>query len=678
MRRNPRRIVSFALIAGAVALSAVPATGAAAAGWLPAQGMPSVPSDIAVDGEGNVVVVGRGTGDVVRATARPFGGEWAPAVPLTSDGYTDPSPPKVTVDADGNAVAVWAAYSTDVGERVILLANRRATGTWSEPVLFSSDATWFGSQYAIATDGRGITTVVWAELSVGRYTLKGVSRPTGGNWTTEPNDKFSIPSGPEGNSTSPSIGAGRNGAVTVAWIAPNPDSEGPDLVWTSRRSAVGETWSAANDVSDGGVVRAPQVVVDGDGDSTVIWDRVGAEPTVRGVRRSASGSWDLTGTLGDGDESRIAVAPDGTLTVVWVSSEETGEAIRTRTSTNDGVTWSPPSDPLATAVSVGELAYPQVATDAQGDVTAIWGRFDDQEAEAEVARRTGGGAWVREGSLPVGRLAPYPVGTIDARGHVTLAWSAPASLLGSSSIFDPVAPELRNLTVPQTAEAGRPIRVSVEPFDVGAVTTTWSTGGATTEVSGATADLVFPAAGAFTVTVTGEDEAGNETTLSTPITIVPPDVKGPPHRPDDPPVPGPLPDRVPSVDAPALSDLTQTSARWTLRKRRGSRVPVGTSFRFRLDRAAQVRLSFEQLVSGRRSGKRCVKPTKKNRTKRACTRTEQRGSLTVKGKAGTNGVEFRGRVGGRTLKPGRYRVKVTASADGKRSKAVTKTFTIAR
>lgn len=91
-----------------------------------------------------------------------------------------------------------------------------------------------------------------------------------------------------------------------------------------------------------------------------------------------------------------------------------------------------------------------------------------------------------------------------------------------------------------------------------------------------------------------------------------------------------------------------------------------------------MRLSFEQLVSGRRSGKRCVTATKKNRAKRACTRTERRGSLTVAGKPGANGLEFRGRVGSRTLKPGRYRVRVVASADGTTSKTMTRTFTIVR
>jgi hypothetical protein len=675
MRRLRRRITSFALVAGALA---VPAGGASAAGWLPVQSLPTTPADIAADDDGNAVAVGV-SGGTVQATIRPFGGVWSAPTTFAPPGDSAPTQPKVTVDAEGSAVAVWSA--TNGGDQLIRIAHRPAGGSWSDAIPLTDETNW-GTDYALATDGRGITTVVWSEFSGGPggvFELKGVSRPTGGSWATAASDAFDVPSSveSEGSATDPAVGAGEDGTVTVAWIAPGPD--GPNAVWTGSRNPLG-AWSAVNDVSDGGLLSAPQAVVDRDGDSTVIWGRTGGglEPTVRGAHRpaGAGGVWTPTGSLGTGTEGHVAVAPDGDLTLVWLDSFTAGSAIKARTKPKDGA-WSAPTE-LASSIFANALRHPEVATDAEGVATAIWGRFDPVNATAEVARRLDGTWHDEQAPLPVGALPAVPTGAIDPKGHVTLAWTAPDALPGASSIFDPVAPELRNLTVPQTAEAGRPIRVSVEPFDVGAVTTTWSTGGATTEVSGATADLVFPAAGAFTVTVTGEDEAGNETTLSTPITIVPPDVKGPPHRPDDPPVPGPLPDRVPSVEAPALSDLKQTSSRWTLRKRRGSRVPVGTSFRFRLDRAAQVRLSFEQLVSGRRSGKRCVKPTRRNRTKRACTRTEQRGSLTVKGKAGTNGVEFRGRVGGRTLKPGRYRVKVTASADGKTSKAVTKTFTIAR
>ena len=128
-----------------------------------------------------------------------------------------------------------------------------------------------------------------------------------------------------------------------------------------------------------------------------------------------------------------------------------------------------------------------------------------------------------------------------------------------------------------------------------------------------------------------------------------------------------------------MSGLRQSSARW--RTRTGEhrpRLPVGTTFRFRLDRAAQVRFAFSQISPGRRVGARCVEPAGANRVKPRCTREQARGTLTVAGRAGGNAATFRGDVGGRTLRPGRYRLRVAAVADGRRSATAAIDFTIAR
>ena len=175
------------------------------------------------------------------------------------------------------------------------------------------------------------------------------------------------------------------------------------------------------------------------------------------------------------------------------------------------------------------------------------------------------------------------------------------------------------------------------------------------------------------MTVTGIDALGNTTRTSQKITIGtaivdPPALPGP-----QPPAPGPAP--APAVPAPApkapvLSGLQQSNSRWLTHKAtRGPRLPVGTTFRFKLDRAAQVRFSFSQLVTGRRVGGRCVKVTKANKSKSRCDRAQGAGTLNVTGKAGANTVAFSGKISGRALKPGRYRVLVTALADGKTSPA---------
>ena len=56
-----------------------------------------------------------------------------------------------------------------------------------------------------------------------------------------------------------------------------------------------------------------------------------------------------------------------------------------------------------------------------------------------------------------------------------------------------------------------------------------------------------------------------------------------------------------------------------------------------------------------------MKPTRKNRTRRRCTRYVKAGTLRLDGKAGTNRVKFQGRLSRRKrLALGRYRLTVGA------------------
>jgi hypothetical protein len=141
--------------------------------------------------------------------------------------------------------------------------------------------------------------------------------------------------------------------------------------------------------------------------------------------------------------------------------------------------------------------------------------------------------------------------------------------------------------------------------------------------------------------------------------------------------------------APTLSGLGQTAKAWregtklarlSASGAKGHRkLPVGTTFSFKLDRPAQVTFAFTQAARGRKVGRRCVAQTHRNRHKRRCTRTVVRGTLSFAAHAGTNRVRFQGLISRRKkLKPGSYKLLVTASAAGKRSHTGTLSFTIVR
>jgi hypothetical protein len=108
--------------------------------------------------------------------------------------------------------------------------------------------------------------------------------------------------------------------------------------------------------------------------------------------------------------------------------------------------------------------------------------------------------------------------------------------------------------------------------------------------------------------------------------------------------------------------------------RRGARVT------YRLSEDATARFAVERAAPGRRVSRRCVAPNRRNRSRRRCTRHRRlRGSFSHPGKAGVNAFRFSGRLRGRRLRPGNYRLTIVATdAAGNRSAPRRSRFRIVR
>ena len=87
----------------------------------------------------------------------------------------------------------------------------------------------------------------------------------------------------------------------------------------------------------------------------------------------------------------------------------------------------------------------------------------------------------------------------------------------------------------------------------------------------------------------------------------------------------------------------------------------GTVFAFTLNQAATVRIAIQSLLPGRRVHGACRAPTHKLRHKPRCTRTHTLTTLVRTGHAGRDRVAFTGRLAGKALAPGHYRIVVTAT-----------------
>jgi hypothetical protein len=101
-----------------------------------------------------------------------------------------------------------------------------------------------------------------------------------------------------------------------------------------------------------------------------------------------------------------------------------------------------------------------------------------------------------------------------------------------------------------------------------------------------------------------------------------------------------------------------------------ARGPVGTTVTFSLSDGGTVTVKFsvEQLITGRKAGKRCVKQTAANKGKAKCTFAKKlSGGFSDQGSTGQNHFKFSGRLGSKALKPGRYKLVGSAGGVDKRA-----------
>jgi hypothetical protein len=153
--------------------------------------------------------------------------------------------------------------------------------------------------------------------------------------------------------------------------------------------------------------------------------------------------------------------------------------------------------------------------------------------------------------------------------------------------------------------------------------------------------------------------------------------------PDPDPDPEPDPDPDPAPIAPRFLSFTLSRTAFAAFSSgpsvRAARAR-GTVVTYRLSEPATVTLRVQRLRAGRRVSGRCVAKTRSNRTEPRCQRYRTlRGRIRRTGETGLSKFRFSGRLAGRTLNPGRYRLVAKAEdAGANKSKPERRRFRIIR
>ena len=350
-------------------------------------------------------------------------------------------------------------------------------------------------------------------------------------------------------------------------------------------------------------------------------------------------AWRLLGTGSGGGFVQLNVLrhnPDGSVTATSTSPHPTAY---------NGVTANVVSLPIGVGDTLGVTA---VASNLAGAVAKV--RGNDVEG-AEL------GGYALFGAPSFGWVTGSPIINQQLQVNATLSPSPPVITRVS----------------PASAPAGTTVTISGQHL---ALATSVKIGGVDAPVVLAGNDAISVTApdhalGPADVQVTtagGSSAAGAESTF----TYADPAGAGP--TPAATPVPlvlGPL--------AITPSSFRNANLGGSIAAARITATSVGAKVSYAISKAATVTFTIQRLQSGRRSGKRCVAPTRKLRRAATCTRTTTlKTTFAHAAQAGDNALTFTGRLANKALPRGSYRLSAVADSGGKASGKASAAFSVVR
>ncbi len=302
-------------------------------------------ASVAMDAEGNATALwSQYDGSLYNIYTNRFNassGTWGGAALIEFNNTDSAYGPTVAVDRDGNAFAIWLQRD---GSVVNTVANRynNDTGTWGTPELIDTGSGGITSLPKLSVNARGDAAAVWEYYDGANFNIvANTFDASTGLWRGD----AAIAVSNTQYLSEPDISIDATGNATAVWMAHDSSLVN---VTANRFDASTATWGnvALIEFDDTGSAYTPRVVSTDAGDSIAIWIQVvgGNIRTKVAHFKAETGSWDLPVQLDTADPGgayspSIGADANGNAIALWRHSDGTlTHAVASQYSASTG-TW---------------------------------------------------------------------------------------------------------------------------------------------------------------------------------------------------------------------------------------------------------------------------------------------------------------------------------------------------
>ena len=345
---------------------------------------------VSTDATGNTIVVWQQSDGTRKNTyANRFDastGNWGVAELIESDNSGDTAGPQVSVDSEGNAVAVW---SQDDGATNSIYVNRFdvSTATWGSAEKIETDETNAAISPAISIGANGDALVVWRHSDGTRDNIHAnrfdASTQTWGSAQLIESNNFA-------SAFNPQISVDGEGNAVAVW---NQSNGTTPSIYSNRFDASTQTWGNAQliETDDVGNAYNARISTDADGNAIAVWQQFdGTRYNILANRYDAStdtwGSAELieNDNAGAANDPRVSVDSEGNAITVWYQNDGTRTNIYANRFDVSTATWG--GAQLIESGDAGNAARPQISTDSSGNAIAVWYQGDGTRSNIHAAR----------------------------------------------------------------------------------------------------------------------------------------------------------------------------------------------------------------------------------------------------------------------------------------------------